>query len=134
MTFKTVTKPSDVREDLRMMAAAALAVGLIVWEYDAGRGATALHVHRMYFNPLADDRAFMLLLQTAQDTGFVFDGDPERVARIPLVVRIVVSAEDTRCQVGTSKWYTADHRMLGAFHAMSMCVVEAFAAQYQGEQ
>ena len=119
MTYRKVTKPTDVREELRESAAAALAVGMDVQEFRV-RDLTVLHVDGKIFQPHRNlDDALKLL----------FHAQMFSVGGHSPVVRLAVSAYDTRVQIGAGRWHVYNHEPSPG-HAMRAAILEAFAGQY----
>jgi hypothetical protein len=134
----TIIRASDAPKHLQRAAKCALAVGATV-RVDADSclfvtfpGALDNYV----FEPETITTHALELLHVARVSGFAcYMSQPEPPFalvshRIPYVVRLALSAEDVRVQLGASRWYQS--KFLGTERALREATVAAFVDYYDG--
>lgn len=123
MTYRDITNPNDVREELRKPAAAAMALGLPVREF-AVRDLTVLHIDGKYFAPHAStEDALRLLFEAQRKSRIEGDFPTVYIDFEPDEITVTIDGEFTTQAVG---------KYLDDAQAFRTVIVNAFAALVYG--
>jgi hypothetical protein len=115
MEHLTINAKSDVPEHLQQAYLAAHGLQMATSLYKV-RDEVALWADGALFDPERNTAQALSLVFKAQFWG--------------VLVRIITSAQDTRVQIGASRWYVVDN-LSNPERALRRAIVRAFATEYE---